>query len=201
MPQRQAVPFVRPQSQPQSQRGRPGPLAIPDIPMPTTEHKEPVRAPPFAEVDASISAAFGERVHVPLSARRPSSSRAKQSTHKNPVHAAQELDSAVLQLRAAALSRFDGKATTTGLSLSQKGDRERRRAAASKLAVIDRSRQALVYSTLLPDLFDSSGAPRCADDTEALDLLVHTSLLPHATTNTRPRASSGPPPAGSASTA
>ena len=110
------------------------------------------------------------------------------------MHAAQELDSAVLQLRAAALSRFDGKATTTGLSLSQKGDRERRRAAASKLAVIDRSRQALVYSTLLPDLFDSSGAPRCADDAEALDLLVHTSLLPHATTNTRPRASSGPPP-------
>ena len=194
MPQRQVVPFVRPQSQPQSQRGRPGPLAIPDIPMPTTEHKEPVRAPPFAEMDASISAAFGERVHAPLSARRPSSSRAKQSTHRNPVHAAQELDSAVLQLRAAALSGFDGKATTTGLSLSQKGDRERRRAAASKLAVIDRSRQALVYSTLLPDLFDSSGAPRCADDAEALDLLVHTSLLPHATTNTRPRASSGPPP-------
>ena len=163
--------------------------------MPTAvRNKEPVPAPPFAEMDASMSAVFDQRVHVPLSARRPSTSHAPQSTHKNPVHAAQELDLAVLQLRAAALSRFDGKGAGAGLSLSQKGDKERRRAAASKLAVIDRSRQALVYSTLLPDLFDTSGAPRCADDTDALDLLLHTSLLPHATTNTRPRTASGPPP-------
>ena len=72
--------------------------------------------------------------------------------------------------------------------------------AAVSRATIDRQRQSFVYSVLLPDLFDESGAPRYADEHETLSLLLHTAMHQSTLSDASSPHLPHPPPAVQAAT-